>query len=74
MTLRQLYDELEDDNQHGLNAVLVAVACGDHQAVIRAAEILKAHLEIGHLPSDLGTERYDISQPCYKALRDDGKL
>jgi hypothetical protein len=73
MTLKQLYEALEDDNEHGLCAVLVAVAAGEHDAAIRCAEILKIHRTTG-LTGELSQERYSLSQPCYDRLRDIGRI
>lgn len=70
MTLKELYRLLEDDNQHDLCAILVAVAVRDVEAVIRLAEIAKEHRRIGMMPHELGEERYKISQPLYEEVRE----
>ena len=74
MTLRELYNKLEDDNQHSLNAVLVAVAARDYKAVIRLAELLKEHLEVGELLPKAGKERHKLSKPLYRKLVKEGVL
>ena len=74
MTLRELHDRLENDNHHGLTAMLVAVAAEDYEAVIRLGEIIKIHMAQGNMTGALCTERYEISQPCYDALVADGSL
>lgn len=74
MTLEELFDKLEDDNDHGLCAMLCAVACRDYKAVIRLGEIIKTHLAQGSMPYDLIKERCEIMTPLYKQMVEEGKV
>lgn len=74
MTLRELYNELEDKNHDGLTAMLVAVASEDYDAVIRMGEIIKMHLHQGSMTAELCSERYKLTGPLYEALVANGKL
>ena len=65
------YAALEDDNRHHDTAILVARAAGDEAAINRLTEI-KAAWEAGE--DWCSRERYDISQPIFKALRASGRL
>lgn len=71
---RALYDALEDWNHHGLTALLSAIIAKDYAAVVRLGEIIAEHERIGHMPYELCQERYQISNPLYKAACESGAL
>lgn len=74
MTLRDLYDQLEDDNHHNLTAMLCAVAARDYDAVLKLADILNEHVRGGGLTGRMSRTRYEISQPLYESLVKDGRI
>ena len=74
MTLDKLFDRLEDNNDHGLCAMLAAVANRDYEAVIRIGEIVKEHDKLGHMPYKLGQERTKLMMRNIKELRKKGEM
>ena len=69
MTLSELFDQLEDNNDHGLCAMLAAVANRDYKGVIRIGEIVKEHDKLGHMPYELCQERTKIMMRNIDALK-----
>jgi len=69
MTVKELFDRLEDENQHGLCAMLAAVAAEDYSAVLRVAEIIETHLSLGSIPHKLFVERTEIQTAAIDEAR-----
>jgi len=69
MTVKELFDRLEDDNQHGFAAMLAAVAAEDYSAVLRVAEIIETHLSLGSIPHKLFVERTEIQTAAIDEAR-----
>jgi len=74
MTLNKLFDQLEDNNDHGLCAMLAAVANRDYEGTIRVGEIIKEHLKLGHMPYKLCQERTKIMMRNIVKLRERGEM
>jgi hypothetical protein len=74
MTLNELFDQLEDNNDHGLCAMLATVANRDYEGTIRVGEIIKLHLEKGSMPYDLSQERTKIMMRNIDKLRERGEM
>ena len=72
MTVKELFDRLEDDNQHGLCAMLAAVAAEDYRAVMRVADIIRVHFSVGSIPHDLFVERTEIQTAAIKVAAQNG--
>lgn len=73
-TVKELYEELEDDNQHNLAAVLLAVIAGDEETVIKLAKIIERHHENGHLTIDDCRDRYTLTDGLYQTFQKEGIL
>jgi hypothetical protein len=74
MTLDQLFDRLEDNNDHGLCAMLATVANRDYEGTVRIGEIIKIHLAQGSMPYDLCQERTKIMMRNIEELRAKGEM
>ena len=73
-TLREIYDDLEDRNEHTLCALLVAVGNEHHHAAVKISQILDAQLRLGHMTHELCAVRHGLSQPHYDALVEQGTM
>ena len=62
------YLKQEDGNQHTENALMIVKEFGTEKENERMVEIKNIHEKEGHLPYELYTERYEISQPHYAKM------
>ena len=74
MNLNTLYDELEDQNQHNLAAMVAACAGRDAFVISKLCTIAETHLRKGHLPYELGTQRYELVKGFYPLLPQAGTI
>jgi hypothetical protein len=66
MTVKELFEKLEDDNQHGLCALLTTIAAEDYRALLRVTDIIRVHFSVGSISHDLFVERTEIQTACIK--------
>lgn len=67
-SIKEEYEENEDNNYHSENVVLLAKHFGTEEDLEKALRILKEHQRIGYLTDELNEERYELNKKLYPML------